>query len=329
MPDPTKVAGAQVAVTATVDVKILSDLTALTQELQKQILSLQSDAICEGRARLLLKDKFELLQKEQRELLRDKFELLQFELSEQSNKFESLQRDVSELTFDRKNSEASAAMVKDIVPDKYGALRPKMVNTESRIDRIKSCLSPSRSRSPSPKKGLRPVFKDADEIQSYVSTSDPPSGNVSPTRRIEKRLGTKLLGDMTNLVDAQVQNLELRIATMESQFGNWRQAAVPDDAVKGLSSVDLQMLSGLKVVKSRNCMTLGCKGCQGCSKFRAPVSSAEADDPSPCSSSSGENEGGQGKRAKKELSQKKASRWNLWFLKSKQKVNQATRPNSA
>jgi len=311
MPDPTKVAGAQVAVTATVDVKILSDLTALTQELQKQILSLQSDAICEGRARLLLKDKFELLQKEQRELLRDKFELLQFELSEQSNKFESLQRDVSELTFDRKNSEASAAMVKDIVPDKYGALRPKMVNTESRIDRIKSCLSPSRSRSPSPKKGLRPVFKDADEIQSYVSTSDPPSGNVSPTRRIEKRLAkaeTKLLGDMTNFVDAQVQNLELRIETMETQFGNWRQASVPDDNVHGLSSMDLQMLSGLKVVKSR-----------------APVSASETDDPSPCSSSSGDNEE-QGKRAKKE---KKASRWNLWFLKSKQKVNQATRPNAA
>lgn len=217
-------------------------------------------------------------------------------------------------------------MVKDlvIVPDKYGAVRPKVLNTESRIDRIKSCLSPSRSRSPSPKKGLRPVFKDADEIQSFVSTSDPPSHNISPTRRIEKRLGTKLLGDMTNIVDAQVQNLELRMATMESQFGNWRQAAVPDDAVKGLSSVDLQMLSGLKVVKSRNCMTLGCKGCQGCRNSAA----AEADDPSSCSSSSGENEE-QGKRAKKELSQKKASRWKLWFLKSKQKVDQATRPNSA
>jgi len=317
MPDPTKVAGAQVAVTATVDVKILSDLTALTQELQKQILSLQSDAIAEGRFRLLLRDKFELLQKD----VSDK-------VSEQSNKFELLQRDVSELTFDRKNSEASAAMVKDIVPDKYGALRPKMVNTESRIDRIKSCLSPSRSRSPSPKKGLRPVFKDADEMQSYVSTSDPPSRNVSPTRRIEKRLAkaeTKLLGDMTNLVDAQVQNLELRIETMETQFGNWRQASVPDDNVQGLSSMDLQMLSGLKVVKSRNCMTLGCQGCQGCRNVRAPVSAGQDDDPSPCSSSSGDNEE-QGKRAKKE---KKASRWNLWFLKSKQKVNQATRPNAA
>jgi len=310
MPDPPKVAGAQVAVTATVDVKILSELTVLTQELQKQILSLQSEAKQQ-------RDKFEWLQKD----VSDK-------ISEQSNKFELLQRDVSELTFDGKSSEASVAMAKDVVPDKYGALRPKVLHTGSRMDRIKSALSPSRSRSPSPKKGLRPVFNDADEIQTFVSTSDPPSRNVSPTRRIEKRLGTKLLGDMTNLVDAQVQNLELRIATMESQFGNWRQAAVPDDAVKGLSSVDLQMLSGLKVVKSRNCMTLGCKGCQGCSKFRAPVSSAEADDPSPCSSSSGENEG-QGKRAKKELSQKKASRWNLWFLKSKQKVNQATRPNSA
>lgn len=298
MPDPPKVAAMQVAATTTVDVKILNELTVLTQELQKQILSLQREAQQQS-------DKFEFLQKD----VSDK-------ATEQSKKFDLLQRDVSELTFDRKSSEVSVGLVKDLVtvPDKYGAVRPKVLNTESRIDRIKSCLSPSRSRSPSPKKGLRPVF---------VSTSDPPSGNISPGRRIE-RLGTKLLGDMTNIVDAQVQNLELRMATMESQFGNWRQAAVPDDAVKGLSSVDLQMLSGLKVVKSRNCMTLGCKGCQGCRNSAA----AEADDPPSCSSSSGENEE-QGKRAKKELSQKKASRWKLWFLKSKQNYHQATRPNSA
>jgi len=310
MPDPPKVAGTQVAVMATVDVKILNELTELTQELQKQILSLQSEAKQQ-------RDKFELLQKD----VTDK-------VSEQNHKVEVLQRDVSELNFDRKSSEASVAIVKDVVPDKYGTMRPKVLNTGSRIDRIKSCLSPSRSRSPSPKKGLRPVFKDADEIKSFVETNDPPSGNVSPTRRIEKRLGTKLLGDMTNLVDAQVQNLELRMATMESQFGNWRQAALPDDAVKGLSSADLQMLSGLQVVKSRNCMTLGCKGCQGCRDLRAQDASAVADDPSSCSSSTGEDEE-HSKRAKKELSQKKASRWKLWFLKSKQKVNQATRPNSA
>jgi len=103
-----------------------------------------------------------------------------------------------------------------------------------------------RSRSASPKKNVHPHFEDIDDMGKAAVDR-----NHSPSRRIEARIAPRLLSNMTCFVDGQIQNLELRIVSMETSFENWRQSTIPNGAVDGMCASDLQMLSGLNVVKSR------------------------------------------------------------------------------
>jgi len=112
------------------------------------------------------------------------------------------------------------------------------------------CLSPARSLSPK-----KSVHADTDDIQPSFcqspSRSISPDRHQSPSRRIEARLAPRILSNMTSFVDGQIQNLELRMVEMEKSFEKWGQSVVPDGAVDGMAASDLQMLSGLNVIKSR------------------------------------------------------------------------------
>lgn len=66
--------------------------------------------------------------------------------------------------------------------------------------------------------------------------------------RIERALDAKL----PIVMDASLQNFEMRLATVEKSFANWRQAVVPTSTVKGMSSGDLSMLTGMHIVQADN-----------------------------------------------------------------------------
>jgi len=111
------------------------------------------------------------------------------------------------------------------------------------------CDSPSRSISPEPIAHRNASLQSQKPIAHCNGIK-----SHSPSRRIESGFAPKLLNNVACFVDGQIQNLELRMASMEQwqhgAFANWRQATVPVDAVEGMCASDLQMLSGLNLVTS-------------------------------------------------------------------------------
>merc|ERR1719235_2008775 len=125
-------------------------------------------------------------------------------------------------------------------------------------------MSRSPSRSTSPQKKIRVDFVDTGCTKEDIhplcqeqflneepSRSNSPEKCRSPSRKIEARLAPRILDNVTHFVDSQIQNLEIRMAQMETSFENWRQATIPDGAVEGMCSSDLHMLTGMNIVESR------------------------------------------------------------------------------
>lgn len=212
--------------TVTSETSILSEMTVLTEELKDQVFKLQA------------------------------------EVSEQKDKFALLQKEVSELTSATAAGHTSSKVKGDVAPAEVREVSPRRGRLSQIFGRASELISRSPSRSISPRKKtelfLQADTKDIDDIQPSFypsllspSRSNSPEKNRSPSRRIEARLAPKLLSNLTGLVDAQIQNLELRMVSMETSLEKFRQAAVPDGAVDGMCAADLEMLSGLNVVRSR------------------------------------------------------------------------------
>jgi len=214
--------------TTTSETSMLSEMTALADEMRSQIAKLTG------------------------------------ELSEQKDKLSSLQEEVSGIVL----TTAVRHAVAMVEPAAEELSSPKKRGRLS-FPNLRSCISRSRSqsRSVSPKKNIHVEISDETthdidalalcpalksmikHTHSPVRCESPEKGH-SPSRRIEQRIAPRLLSNITNFVDSQIQNLEERMANMETSMDHWRQAALPDGAVDGMCSADLQRLSGLTVVES-------------------------------------------------------------------------------
>jgi len=145
-------------------------------------------------------------------------------------------------------------------PDRVSSARRGRIEARLRGCRLGQIFS-SAARSLSPKRNNTHNLEDIHpSLYDSPSRSISPEKNHSPSRRIEARLAPKLLGNVTCFVDGQIQNLELRMASMEQwqqgAFANWRQATVPVGVVEGMCASDLQMLTGVNVVTSNQASML-------------------------------------------------------------------------
>jgi len=202
--------------------------------------------------------------------LKDQMHKLQSDASEQKDKVATLENEISELRsasamMEAKCQEHVAFTPRDLVvgtpQDALCTPRDEGSPLRRGLNRIFG-RSPSRSLSNSPQKNIRVEFRDTVEYREAESTqsvggccssnASSPERSRSPTRKIEARLAPRIFHNVTNFLDGQIQNLELRMATMERSFENWRQTTIPNGAVDRMSAADLHMLSGLNVVQSRD-----------------------------------------------------------------------------
>lgn len=225
--------------------KVINDLIALTEDLKDQVYKLQGEC------------------SEQKEKLSSLSLRVNHGDALHLAQLASVQKQVAEMELAGKVRDAVAKVQEEVavaVPS-----LPDSPGKQSRLGRALRSIhrAVSRSRSPSrsisPKKNIHVEFEDGSDARPFfghspsrgISREFSPERSRSPGRRIEERLAPKILNNITDIVDGQLQNLEIRMKTMETSFENWRQAAIPDGAVDGMCSGDLQMLSGLNVVRSR------------------------------------------------------------------------------
>lgn len=178
---------------------------------------------------------------------------LQAEASEQQNKVALLQNEVSEIK--ERNAQMEEATT--------SAGREKCLPSSPSRGRLVHTLRSVFSRSRSPSRSNSPQKKGCDESpqkrardeerQPFCGHSETgsPERSRSPTRRIEARLAPRILDNVTGFVDAQIQNLEIRMASMEKSIEDWSKTTIPSEVVDGMPPDDLQRLSGFTVVQSR------------------------------------------------------------------------------
>jgi len=183
---------------------------------------------------------------------------LQNKASDQNGKIALLQSEVLELKMVASSRDVAAKAEEAVAPTGTTLpISPKRGRLSYSLGRV---FSRSPSRSTSPQKKIRVEFEESGSMEPSPgmepslgctsARSGSPERCHSPSRKIEARLAPRILDNVTNFVDSQIQNLELRMAHMETSWENYRLATIPDGAVDGMSPADLQMLSGLNVVKS-------------------------------------------------------------------------------
>lgn len=205
----------EVSDTNTNDAAALSDMIVLTEELKAQIAKLQLEA------------------------------------AEHNEKLSVLQTEVSELKLARTIAPAEDSALQPLDGHALADAASTSSPRRGRLSQVlRSAFSRSPSRSNSPQKKIRIEFSATKESPAPFICPSPArsiSPARSPSRRIEARLGPRILDNVTTFVDSQIQNLELRMTSMEASMEHWRRAAIPSDAVDGMCSSDLAMLSGLAV----------------------------------------------------------------------------------